>query len=132
MYLMPIYVEQTTTFDRLQIYVNSVVGTVEVRLGIYDSSTTYEPSNLVVDAGTISRTTSGGSSVTISQTLSAGLYWLAFCQQTAPTSANFYGAAGNQVNTNQLLCSITTNKIFTRTIKSIRISIEQSSSTQLQ
>jgi hypothetical protein len=50
-----------------------------VRLGIYNaSSSTDLPSTVLLDAGTISATaTNTNYEITISQTLSAGIYWLA-------------------------------------------------------
>jgi hypothetical protein len=93
-YYMPIYVDSTTTFDRLAIATSSTfVGTATLRLGLYaDANGT--PSTLILDAGTVSATAINTVyEITISQSLNAGFYWMAFCQQgTAPTTGNYTGA----------------------------------------
>jgi hypothetical protein len=62
-------------------------GTAVVRLGIYNNSSTDEPSTVFYDAGTVSPTAAVVAyEITISQTLSQGWYWLAINCQTAATS----------------------------------------------
>lgn len=68
----------------------AVTGTLTVRLGIYNAdSTTLLPSTVLLDAGTVSITASGTDyAITISQTPSAGYYYLALnMQATTGTSA---------------------------------------------
>ena len=96
-YYMPIYVESTTTFDRLALSTASAfVGTATIRMGIYNDSSGV-PSTLVLDAGTVSATAASTNyEITISQSLSSGYYWLAFAQQgTAPTTPSYTGAAAS-------------------------------------
>ena len=71
------------------------IGTATVRLGIYNN-TNGQPSTLILDAGTVTPTAANTVyEITISQTLSAGFYWLAFCQQgTAPTTSSYTGFGG--------------------------------------
>jgi hypothetical protein len=66
-----------------------------VRLGIYNNdSTTGKPSTVVLDAGTVSCTAASTTyAITISQSLSEGWYWLAFCTQGAASTNTFIGAA---------------------------------------
>ena len=96
-YYMPIYVESTTTFDRLALSTASTFsGTGTVRMGIYNDSN-GAPSTLVLDAGTVSATAASTNyEITISQSLNPGFYWLAFAQQgTAPTTAAYTGAVNS-------------------------------------
>jgi hypothetical protein len=89
-YYMYFYVSATTTFDRIAIRTHSNFnGTATVRLGIYDS-TGLKPSTLVLDAGTVSCTAPNTVyTITISQSLSAGVYWLAMNSQTNATTTTF-------------------------------------------
>jgi hypothetical protein len=93
-YYSPIFVDSTTSFDRLAFRTGTTFsGTATVRLGIFEN-TDGVPSTLILDAGTVSATASGTIyEITISQSLNAGFYWLAFAQQgTAPTTATYFGA----------------------------------------
>lgn len=88
MYLIPFYVPSTTTFTRIAVSLTGTAGSTGsvIRLGIYDSDSNNFPNNLVVDGGTVATTTTGSKSVTISQSLSKGLYWLASVAQVATTT----------------------------------------------
>jgi hypothetical protein len=101
----PIFVPVTTTYDRIAITTaSSFVGTSTVRLGIYNNLD-GEPSTVVLDAGTVSPTAASTNyQITISQSLSAGFYWLAFCQQgTAPTTGNYQGATSSGTLLNSII-----------------------------
>jgi hypothetical protein len=96
-YYEPIYISKTTTFDRIAIHTQAGhVGSTTVRLGIYNDNDGL-PSTVLLDAGTVAPSAANTNyQITISQSLSPGLYWLAFCQQgTAPTTAAYYGAAAS-------------------------------------
>jgi hypothetical protein len=82
MRLVPFYVPESTTFTRIALRVATGVGGSVYRMGIYSSDSNNVPSSLVVDAGTVSTPGAGSYAITISQTLSAGLYWLAGVHQT--------------------------------------------------
>jgi hypothetical protein len=102
-YYTPIYINQTTTVDRIAIRSGSTfLGTAEVRLGIYNSdSSTGLPSTVLLDAGTVSVTASTVTyQITINQSINAGFYWVAMAQQgTAPTTSNYLGnSAGGSIN----------------------------------
>jgi len=92
MSLVPFVISVSATFTKIGIYVNTAsVGGV-VRLGIYNS-TDGAPSTRLLDAGTVATTTSSTfASITISQTLSPGIYWLAAVSQTATCSAQCKGS----------------------------------------
>lgn len=92
---IPFLVNKTNTFDRIAIATAAAyVGTGSVRLGIYNNDiTTGKPTTVVLDAGTVATTTASTiSQITISQSLTAGTYWLAFNMQTAAATPSFIGA----------------------------------------
>jgi hypothetical protein len=100
----PIYIPESTTFDRIAIQTRATfLGSSTVRLGIYNS-TNGVPSTLILDAGTVSPTAASTAyEITISQTLASGFYWLAFCQQGAPTTAVYTGFGGSNQSGSPLL-----------------------------
>jgi hypothetical protein len=104
----PIFFPTTTTLDRISILSGSTFsGTGLVRLGIYQN-TNGMPSTLILDAGTVAPTAANTAyEITINQTLSAGLYWLAVNSITAATTNTIVGSAGDSVNNlNPLLGSM--------------------------
>lgn len=101
LYFMPFFVETTTTFDRIGIQSGLSAGTGTVRLGIYNDSGAGVPSTVLLDAGTVSATSPAGTTftITISQTLNPGFYWLAFCQQgTSPGTPSYTGSSSTNLN----------------------------------
>lgn len=89
----PILIPTTTTYDRIGIRtVNTFSGTASIRLGIYNDLNGM-PDTVLLDAGLISPTAASTSyEITISQTLSAGFYWIAFNVITAATVNSFNGS----------------------------------------
>ena len=77
------------TIDRIGCIVTVAAGAGSLgRLGIYYSSLTdCYPGALLLDAGTVSVASTGNREITISQTLSEGIYWLAYLADTVVTSA---------------------------------------------
>jgi hypothetical protein len=96
-YYTPFFVPVTTTFDRIVIRTgNGYSGTAIVRLGIYNSNA-GKPSTVLLDAGTVSATSVNGTfSITISQQLTPGFYWLAANSQTAATTNTYVGISFSQ------------------------------------
>ena len=93
-YYTPFTVLKTNTFDRIAITSGSgFTGSAVVRAGIYNNdSATGKPSTVVLDAGTVSPTAASTVyQITISQSLSAGNYWIAVNMQTASVDPNFHG-----------------------------------------
>lgn len=91
----PFLLGETKTFDRIALTTrNTYAGTGSVRLGIYNNdSTTGKPSTVILDAGTVATTAASTVyQITISQSLTAGAYWLVFNMQTAAATPNY--AAG--------------------------------------
>jgi hypothetical protein len=93
---VPFYLAGTHTFDRIGARTHSgFSGTASIRLGIYNNSA-GAPTTVVLDAGTVSATAASTFyQITISQTLNAGWYWLAFNTQTAATTNNYWGTNFN-------------------------------------
>jgi hypothetical protein len=93
LFYLPIYVTRTTSFDRIGINhaaTTAGAGSI-VRLGIYNSTNDL-PSTLVLDAGFVDLTTAAAyKEVTISpsQSLGVGVYWLAAVAQVTSGSPTF-------------------------------------------
>lgn len=98
---VPFWVSNTTSFDRIgaQVTVAGAAATV-VRLGIYADDGSGMPGSLILDAGTIAGDAVASAEVTISTTLSPGLYWLAAVPQggtptmVCASGTNIQGGAG--------------------------------------
>ena len=93
----PIFIT-SASFDRIAILTGpSHTGTGTIRLGLYNmDATTFRPSTLVFDAGTVSaNAASTVFEITISQTVSTtGYYYLAFNVQNSTGNTRFYGHGG--------------------------------------
>lgn len=69
----PIYVATAITVDLLAVEVSTLTaGTA--RLGIYEADTDWQPTDLVIDAGTVDTGSTGVKSIAVSQVLPAGRY----------------------------------------------------------
>lgn len=94
-YYLPFRLAATRTFDRLAVDVTTNVASAVLRVGIYADDATFNwPGSLLLDAGTLDAATAIALvEATISQQLTAGLWWLAVaCQGAAPavrSSATF-------------------------------------------
>jgi hypothetical protein len=95
-YYSPIYITTTTTFDRIAIRTSSsFTGTHTIRLGIYNNND-GQPDTVKLDAGTVSATAASTTyTITISQSLDAGWYWLASNHESASPPSNGYAATAN-------------------------------------
>lgn len=93
LYLMPFYVPVSHTYDRIAIR-KTAAGSANYRLGIYGPVTTT-PANvpLLHDAGAVNQNGIGTATITISWTLAAGMYFLAFITDT---TANITQATNSQ------------------------------------
>ena len=101
-YYTAVVFSKPVTLDRIAINTNftGFSGTASVRLGIF-ANTNGKPGNLILDAGTVAPIASASSYIiTISQALSAGVYWVAMNTITAATT-NYYYSIGNN-NTNNI------------------------------
>jgi hypothetical protein len=89
LYAAPFRLGASGTADRIGIDVATAAAAGGVaRLVIYQADGTGGmPGTVVLDAGTVAIDTTGGKTITISQALSAGFYWLAVIGQTASGAA---------------------------------------------
>jgi hypothetical protein len=86
LYLAPIFLPVAMTVDRIAVQVTTAVAGTLSALAIYNhSATTFRPSTLLLNAGTINTGTTGLKSITISQALNAGIYWVALLNRQANT-----------------------------------------------
>lgn len=76
-FLFPIWVPKDVTLDRVGVNCNTTVASSTVRLGLYAPDADGIPTDLLVDAGTISTATTGVKEISISQAVSAGLVFVA-------------------------------------------------------
>jgi len=78
-------------------------------LGIYNNdSTTGKPTTVVLDAGTVATTAASTVyQITISQSLTAGTYWLAFNMQTAAATPSYRGLFASVASSYGYLISTT-------------------------
>lgn len=89
-YWVPIFVGSSRAFDRIAVRTDSLgAGSNTLRLGIYNNSD-GKPSTVNLDAGTVvCSAVSTTYEITINQTLAAGWYWLACCQQSGAGTRSF-------------------------------------------
>ena len=85
------FVGTERAFDRIATYSAGGAGTNNIRLGIYNN-TNGKPSTVKLDAGTVAVNAVGVFTITISQTLASGWYWLAFCPQGGGGTRTFGNA----------------------------------------
>jgi hypothetical protein len=98
-YYTAIQFSKSVTLDRIAIQTGaSFSGTASVRLGIFENLN-GKPGNLILDAGTVAPTAlSTGYSITINQSLAAGVYWFANNTITAATTNTYFGTGNNNNN----------------------------------
>lgn len=91
-YFMPVIIPNANTMTATRIGVATDAGNLNAgthRLGIYQDSN-GTPGTVLLDAGTIAVVAGAASyEITISQTLSAGIYWLSIRQETIPNISFF-------------------------------------------
>lgn len=92
LYLLPLAVPRALAVDRIGIQVTAAVASTGIRLGIYGPMSAAGLMGLVLDAGTVDSSTTGGKELTISQALAGGWPWLGVISNGAPstpTSSNW-------------------------------------------
>jgi hypothetical protein len=88
LYAFPFICPKQITLDRIAINVTTLLAG-NARLGIYNDSGNCYPGSLILDAGAVSTGTIGIKSLTISQSLTAGLKWLVLVASAAVTLRSF-------------------------------------------
>lgn len=115
-YAYPFTVPKSTSFDQITVSLVTVAASSVVRLGVYTCLSTGLPGNLSFDAGTVDTSTATGTkTITISQTLAAGTYYLvAVAQGGAPTMRSIQ----NSANGTYLVVSTTAHAVANTYTKS--------------
>lgn len=92
----PWVVDSTATLDRLAVEVVTTAGSAGklLRMGIYNADTSWTPTTLVVDAGTVAVDATGIQAATINVTLPPGRYCCAFVLPTGGTAPTLRQIAG--------------------------------------
>lgn len=85
MYFTPVYVGASTTITKIGVVVDTLEVGKTVRIGIYTALNGI-PTSLILDAGTISTTTTGVKNITISQAVTNQVYFFAILSDTAGTA----------------------------------------------
>jgi hypothetical protein len=79
---VPIWVDAAWSIDRVGFYLSTVAASSSVRIGIYNAGSNGAPGSLLVDFGTVATAVgTGEKTITVSQTLQPGMYWLAMAAQ---------------------------------------------------
>ena len=116
LYLHPLFISESITIDRLAVECTLLALSTTFRIGIYNSDSNGVPTTVVLDAGTVDTTSTGLKSITVNQSLSAGLYYVAGVLQGGSTSpemrsySNFNGNWSPVANTSQ--ATTTRNNLF--------------------
>jgi hypothetical protein len=113
----PFLVSETTTFDRIAIRTSSTTwtapATATIRLGIFNDNNGF-PSTVALDAGIVNPSANNTTyEITINQTLSPGIYWLAFNIISSSNTGSYLGNALTSFN------SMPVGKILSGTIRMI-------------
>jgi hypothetical protein len=89
--VFPIMVRQPVAIDRIGINVTTAEASSVIRLGLYEN-VDGAIGDLIIDAGTVNSSTTGSKTITISETLDAGLVWgAAVFQNSTSTLAVSHG-----------------------------------------
>jgi len=93
--LSPLWIDKTCIVGGIGAELTTAGTTGAVaRLGIYNSSSEYMPTTLLVDAGTVSATgTAGFKEATLNVVLDPGFYWMAFMTEVANSTWRVKNAA---------------------------------------
>lgn len=97
LYAVPIYVSSSLTAISLTVATTTVTTSGVARIGIYNTATSGDPGTLLLDAGTVSYSANTTAySITISQAITPGWYWLASVVQTG--SSTWVGYSNGAIN----------------------------------
>jgi hypothetical protein len=85
-YYWSLFLSEAITIDRLGVEVTGANASTTWRIGIYNSDSNGLPSTVLLDAGTVDCSTTGLKTITVSQTIQAGFYFIAGCWQGGSSS----------------------------------------------
>jgi hypothetical protein len=95
-WLSPIHIPADFSADRAAFYVSSAAASKSARLGLYNiDATTGNPTTVAHDFGTVSVATTGVKEITISETISAGNYYMAIQPEGDITIYSTAGGSGH-------------------------------------
>jgi len=97
-YCFPLFIQESVTIDRLGVECTTLSASTTWRIGLYNSDSNGLPTTVLLDAGTVDTSTTGLKSITVSQTLAAGLYFIAGVWQggtVSPTMRTYQVTLGN-------------------------------------
>jgi hypothetical protein len=97
-YCYPLFVQESITIDRLGVECTVLSASTTWRIGLYNSDSNGLPTTVLLDAGTVDTSTTGAKTITVSQTLTAGLYFIAGVWQggtVSPTMRSYQVTLGN-------------------------------------
>ena len=114
LYAYPLVVATPTTFNQIAATPTVVTTSGTIRLGIYTNNN-GQPGDLIADYGTASFATSNvPATITISQSLAPGKYWLAAVQQSgAATWLGTSATASSYASHTQRMSSVTSSAFAT-------------------
>lgn len=90
LFVFPFFTPVQSSWDAIGIYV-STAATGYARMGVYADNGNVYPGNLILDAGEVDTGTTGVKTLSITLTLSPGLYWLALLTSAAPVLRGIIG-----------------------------------------
>ena len=111
-YYEPILVVTAITLDQIVIEVGPAgAASTTARLGIYNANADWQPTTLVLDAGTVAVDSVGIKTITINQALPAGRYLLAVWSNGAPSlrfarGGNRYAGYNNALGSNAFIIAM--------------------------
>jgi hypothetical protein len=98
LYLYPLFIQETISIDQIGVECTAANASTTWRIGIYNSDSNGVPTTVLLDAGTVDTSTTGLKAITVSQTLNAGLYFIAGVWQggsVTPTMRAYNTTIGN-------------------------------------
>ena len=115
LYLYPLFIQESITIDRLGVECTVANASTTWRVGIYNADSNGVPTTVLLDAGTVDTSTTGLKTITVSQTLNTGLYYIAGVWQggsTSPQMRSYVNSGGDWSpvpSTSQLIANYNTS-----------------------
>lgn len=84
LYAAPFVVARNMTISGISIEVTTLASGASARLGIYSDNDSLYPGSLVKDCGTVSVASTGIKTISVTQALTKGIYWLVLVSNGGP------------------------------------------------
>jgi hypothetical protein len=112
-FLYPLFFGKTVTIDRIAFECTTASAATTCRLGLYDSNGTGgAPSTLIADFGTVATATTGVKELTVSQSVTAGLKFVAFSGSSTSVSYRALATPTNALDRTQFAFPDDTTTLF--------------------